>query len=436
MRRALSFKAEASVPVQPTGEWNSLRLDLLYDVDVMIFGAPSGAVAAALAAKKAGATVLAVSDRSYFGEETAGAMRLWPRVCSDHPLFIAAFGTGAAVGPPTPLRIKRVLDQALLEAEVPVLCDCRPAFLLQGEKGELAGAVLAYRTQLCAVRAKVLVDCSHTGLLVRLAELPIAERPVGADRQLVVLGAAPPADRQGHWQEAPMPLSLHTAQGEKVYQAYILRVPPGSPLCAFGQAGAEACSAGASASWVTAALEREFLDRRRLHYPGILYSADTFYDPMLVGLAVQEEATDDFCSLPDEALSHCQGRLMVANGLLPLTAAAAAELDEFANQLALGERAGRLAAVAAAGLKTVSGPYSCSSASTGAGEQSGEPESPAGAGKRELRFDKFFRREPGPHAGGDMELEVEIGDIPLLAEADVVVAGGGTSGAAAGIAAA
>ncbi len=104
-----------------------MQIPLIHDVDVLVYGATSGAVTAALAAKEAGRTVLAVSDRSYFGEETAGALRLWPKGPSEDPLFRKAFPSDA---PPTPLHVKRILEGELLGAGIPFLFTGRPVFAL------------------------------------------------------------------------------------------------------------------------------------------------------------------------------------------------------------------------------------------------------------------------------------------------------------------
>ena len=46
-----------------------LKVDIVHKTDVLVCGATSAAVAAALSAKERGVAVMAVSDRSYFGED-------------------------------------------------------------------------------------------------------------------------------------------------------------------------------------------------------------------------------------------------------------------------------------------------------------------------------------------------------------------------------
>ena len=52
-------------------------LPVAYDVDVVIAGGGCGAVAAAVAAARAGAKVFLLAPRNYLGEDVAGSMQLW-----------------------------------------------------------------------------------------------------------------------------------------------------------------------------------------------------------------------------------------------------------------------------------------------------------------------------------------------------------------------
>ena len=56
-------------------------LPLVQDVDVVVIGGSSGAVAAALKAAEAGAKVFVAAPRPYLGEDMAGKLRL--RLASD-----------------------------------------------------------------------------------------------------------------------------------------------------------------------------------------------------------------------------------------------------------------------------------------------------------------------------------------------------------------
>lgn len=121
---------------------------IMRDVDVLVVGAASGAVASALELQQQGLRIMVVSDLSYFGEESAGTL-----ACA--PLF--------------PCAVKRGLEESLLKARIPFIYLVRPVALLRDEEGRIAGAVLAARTSLFAVTCRAVVDATRFGVVARLA---------------------------------------------------------------------------------------------------------------------------------------------------------------------------------------------------------------------------------------------------------------------------
>jgi hypothetical protein len=152
----------------------SLSLPVLDDVDVLVMGAQTSAAAAALAAARAGRKVLAVSDRSYFGEDLAGAYELWP-AAEIAPALRAMLG----IPPQTPSAawLKHALDTVLLDANASLLFHVRPVAVLRTADGRIGGAVLAHRTSLFAVRAKAVIDASRHLTMARLCGA--AAKPIG-----------------------------------------------------------------------------------------------------------------------------------------------------------------------------------------------------------------------------------------------------------------
>lgn len=378
-----------------------MQVPLLYAVDVLVFGAQSGAVAAALAAAESGKSVVAISDRPYFGEETAGAMQLWPATRSQDPLFVAAFGRDSET-PPSPGKVKRVLESALLQHGVPFLYECRPVFLLRAQDGGVAGVILAARSALYAVTCRVAVDTSRTGILARLAGLTLRRADTPLSRSLVALGTQPPQTGAFSWEEVERPFLLQNGEKTESLRAYRLSVQVREPRTS-----------------LISQLTADFSDRTRIHYPGMTYSADAWSDvtsERLVGSLLP--AADNPLDLPDQALSYCNHRLVVANALLPLTSHGAATLNELACQVELGRRAGRLAASYAAEMPPVTGELTAATGSDGPPADS--------------RFATPFLR---PQDTGRF-VDVQLPGLPVFTDCEVLVAGGGTSGAPAGIAAA
>ncbi|MGI6082066.1 MAG: FAD-dependent oxidoreductase, partial [Limnochordia bacterium] len=196
--------------------------------------------------------------------------------------------------------------------------------------------------------------------------------------------------------------------------------PTQTPLSVAGEeiSSYRLCLSTPARTALEARLAADFEDRERAHYSGIVYSADSFIDSLDERLASAGELKDDLRELTEEEFVCLNGRMIMANGLLPLTNNGAAALDTMAGQLALGCRAGRMAAERVLDLPFVAGPLTC---------HAGEAKQAAG-----LRFAEPLLR---PMQGATSE-SVQMGGIPLFADYDVLVAGGGTGGAPAGIAAA
>jgi flavin-dependent dehydrogenase len=184
------------------------EIPVAYDVDVVVVGGSSGGVAAAVAAADAGAKVFLAAPRPYLGEDLCATWRLWLEPSED-----PADGLGKALFertvfaeksastsredrlPPTPMQVKRVLDEALLQAGVPFLYGCYATEVLRDDKGRLAGIVMANRSGRQAVRAKVIIDATPRAAVARLAGSTFEAYPAGSRTfERVVIGAPPRKD--------------------------------------------------------------------------------------------------------------------------------------------------------------------------------------------------------------------------------------------------
>jgi hypothetical protein len=113
------------------------EIPVAYDVDVVVVGGSSGAVAAAVEAAQAGATVFLAAPRPYLGDDICGRLQFWlaPGEQAVYPLAKEIF----ADGPYRPLYVKRVLDQALLDAGVSFLFGCLVTDVLTDSSGVVSG---------------------------------------------------------------------------------------------------------------------------------------------------------------------------------------------------------------------------------------------------------------------------------------------------------
>ena len=179
------------------------EIPVAYDVDVVVVGGSSAGVAAAAAAAAEDAKVFLAAPRPYLGEDLCATWRLWLEP-GEHPgnglarsLFLEAASQNQSDSarvsdrlPPTPMQIKRVLDQALISAGVPFLYGCYATDVLRDDKGRLAGIVMANRSGRQAVRAKVIVDATPRATVARLAGSTFEPYPAGSQTfKRVVIGA-------------------------------------------------------------------------------------------------------------------------------------------------------------------------------------------------------------------------------------------------------
>jgi hypothetical protein len=361
-------------------------LPVIHDIDVLVVGASAGAVAAALTARQLGRRALVVSELSYLGEESAGALALQPAGLErTDPLVRAIFPDDA---PALPGAVKATLERALLDAGVPYLFLARPVAVLTGDDGGIAGAVIATRTALSVVRCGAIIDATRYGVVARLAGVPLTPRTPPAQMTWTVIADGMPAGWESAAERIDPPFRVERGDEVRDYMAYRLRVDR-------ARLGDD--------PWARESAWRGMLCDER-----VLATADILPDPAAVVAGGPARASVD--SLGDAQFSPHPG-LMVCNGVLPLTADAAVTLERSDVQVALGRRVGALAAALPA-------PDAICTALTG------------GDARGDFRFaPAFFRREVGT-------VTLDTLTFPSLGTCDVLVAGGGTGGAPAGIAAA
>jgi hypothetical protein len=146
-------------------------------VDVVVVGGGTGAVAAAEAAATAGASVFLVAPRPYLGEDMCATLRL--RLDGDRPGTPLAERIFAAGNPPTPLQVKKVLEETLMRAGVRFFYGCYPTDLLRDKDGAPSGIVMANRAGRQAVVAKIIVDASMCAAVARMAGAEFRPWPGG-----------------------------------------------------------------------------------------------------------------------------------------------------------------------------------------------------------------------------------------------------------------
>ncbi|MCK5803653.1 MAG: FAD-dependent oxidoreductase [Lentisphaeria bacterium] len=330
----------------------------------------------------------------------------------------------------TPMAIKLALDGALLKAGVPFLYGCYATDVLRDPDGNLAGIVMANRAGRQAVRAKVVIDATHRADLARLAGAPFRPYPAGAHtfHRVVIGGAVRFADQMS-------------------CQRIRVRKPIGAKLdVRFGTPGGGFAN---TVNRVNAPMTRSYDEifdyTLRLRLPDASFASfaeaeqearDLTFHPEQVeesemlfeippdpvhGMA---SATGAWTGADSADLDVCRpkgmSRLYVLGACADISRKAAAKLLRPLESMRLGTRIGTAAAEEAKTVKRAP-------VATVAGTPS------VGAVKGVVGETLLGIRSMGKP---DTTLSSATRALPVLGEYDVVVLGGGTSGAPAGIGAA
>ena len=177
-------------------------IPVAFEADVVVVGGNTWSVTAAVAAAQAGASVFLAAPRPYLGDDLAGTLRLRLEAGQelDDPLAARFFGDDRST---TPLAVKRVLDEALVQAGVEFLFGCFATDVLRDAQGQPAGIVMANRVGRQAIVARVIVDATERGTVARLAGARATAWQAGDVKfTRVVVGPReePDADQAGGWQ--------------------------------------------------------------------------------------------------------------------------------------------------------------------------------------------------------------------------------------------
>lgn len=312
----------------------------------------------------------------------------------------------------TPLKVKKTLDEALLKAQIPFLTGAMVTETVTDESGKLAGVIMANRSGRQVVRAKVVIDATERAYVARLAGSPITPFPAGnytftrmvlsgetpkAEGMKVreILGVYPAHNQMGHRFEGvitgrmfscsiTLPMKDGSARSfaeaeQRTRDATFTRQQlTGSDTTIFTPPDHIRASASSSASW---------------------QGADSF----------------DLKSLQPAEYPN----LFVLGALADVPRETAAELMRPGNYMAVGSRVGEAAARLAATLPAVGKVSLPASTQAAAGAKVGETSG---------SLPGYLTNTKGSVVVGNREL-------PVLASCDVFVAGAGTGGAPAGIAA-
>ena len=424
------------------------EIPIAYRVDVVVVGGSSAGVAAAVEAARYGADVFLAAPRPYLGEDLCGTARLWleedqvPTTPLAKKLFpekwlLPARKDPTSTGPShvpvyfaKPLHVKRTLDEALLSAGVKFLFGCYATDVLRDEEGSLSGIVMANRAGRQAVVAKLVIDATDRAWVARMAGARFRPFPAGLQTvKRVVIGGQPRTGPRIAARLMPFRVpSQIPGEDEANLRAYkFLRTAVRQVFPVIEYTLQVPMQDGSYTSWA----EAEQAARGMTYHPGgresdhaQQFTSEVLFqvppDPMrgkisLRGAWPRAEKVDLDAFRPAGV-----ERLYVLGGCADVPRPVAEMLLRPAALVGVGMRIGRAAAAEAAALRSPKGV-----------RLAGKPAETAAPGDV-----AEILRGVRPTQQGLPTIRQDERAIPVLGRYDVVVVGGGTSGAPAGIAAA
>lgn len=165
-------------------------LPVIYDVDVIVVGGASPGVAAAREATRQGAAVFLVAAEPYLGEDICGTYNFWNNTNKLEGELANLIYNRESV--PAPAEVKRLLNNQLIDHEVPFLFSSYVSNVLFDEQDNIAGIIIANRSGEQVVRGKVIVDATSSASVSRMAGAAFRKFKAGKyEVQYTVLGNKP-----------------------------------------------------------------------------------------------------------------------------------------------------------------------------------------------------------------------------------------------------
>lgn len=374
------------------------QIPVVYDVDIVIVGGSTAAVAAAVTASRQGNSVFVIASEPYLGVDICGYYQLW----TDYEKAVATelgrklFGEGL----PLPLQIKKVLDNELIENNVGFLYSSYVTDVISDQKKNIAGVVIANRSGVQAIRSKVVIDATPDAVTTRMAgaEFSVSPRKEQEFRFVTIGNNTTYKAENVSVKDLPEPVRFKGSTYRA--QEYVLRMKP------------------VDDSW-NSLCEIEHATRDLTWDPDQVDSSELLYhipDCHIIGKSSWNNSID-VENIPLEAfIPQKVNGIFVLSGSADVNRETASALLQPGMMIRIGERIGHQASVYANNT-VLSNTFSVK------GQQTGEVE----PGNVSELLDGL---RPLYNLG---VVEAETTRLPILGTYDVVVVGGGTAGAPAGV---
>ena len=107
-------------------------------------------------------------------------------------IFVRTKGEKGRLRVPTPIQVKQTFDRALLSNDVAFITGSYATDVLRDAKGAVSGVVIANRSGRQAIRAKTIIDATERATVARLAGVPFSAFPKSATFTRIVISGEEP----------------------------------------------------------------------------------------------------------------------------------------------------------------------------------------------------------------------------------------------------
>ncbi len=192
---------------------------VIADVDVLVAGGTLGGVVAAISAAKQGAKVFLIGYQPYLGED----------LCGNYRHIFDQFNTGGdpwlsellpSSEPPTPMRIKTILEKELIDHGVDFLYCSYVADIVFDSTDRPAGVLINNRTGRQVILAKTIIDCSQGAWVSRLAGATFVNTIVDETMPFRFVAAGNKEKSFADVSVSQMPVRLKTGRADYTVRSY------------------------------------------------------------------------------------------------------------------------------------------------------------------------------------------------------------------------
>jgi ribulose 1,5-bisphosphate synthetase/thiazole synthase len=159
---------QSALPDMNYARESARQIPVIADADLVVIGGSSRAVALAATAAKTGISVFIATSLPYLGDDICGSF-LYERLDGEKPLDPLARKLFPTAAMPSPMHVKSTLENELIDFGVDFLYSSFATEILTDEKGAIAGVVITNRSGRQAIRARSIVDCTHTASVAAMA---------------------------------------------------------------------------------------------------------------------------------------------------------------------------------------------------------------------------------------------------------------------------